>query len=73
MGQGIIFTVDAFGAEKFNGIVDEVRPTSRQGDVVFNISSQRQENEFNIKIRFDEKNYPQLKNGMSAKVWIYKD
>jgi hypothetical protein len=53
--------------------VDEVSPTSRQSDVVFNISSQRQEQEFNIKIRFDVNKYPELKNGMSAKSWIYKD
>lgn len=73
IGQRVAFTVDAYGAKEFSGIVDEVSPTSREGDVVFNISSQRQENEFNVKIRFDESAYPQLKNGMSAKAWIYKD
>ena len=73
VGQRAFFTVDAFGSKKFDGIVDEVSPTSRQGDVVFNISSQRQVNEFNIKIRFDVNKYPELKNGMSAKSWIYKD
>ena len=73
IGQRVFFTVDAFGSKKFDGIVDEVSPTSRQGDVVFNISSQRQLNEFNIKIRFDVNKYPELKNGMSAKSWIYKD
>ena len=73
VGQRAFFTVDAFGSKKFDGIVDEVSPTSRQGDVVFNISSQRQINEFNIKIRFDVNKYPELKNGMSAKSWIYKD
>lgn len=72
-GQRVFFTVDAFGAEKFEGVVDEVSPTFRQGDVVFNISSQRQVNDFNVKIRFDQNKYPQLKNGMSAKSWIYKD
>jgi len=73
VGQRAFFTVDAFGSKKFDGIVDEVSPTSRQSDVVFNISSQRQEQEFNIKIRFDINKYPELKNGMSAKSWIYKD
>ena len=73
VGQRAFFTVDAFGSKKFDGIVDEVSPTSRQGDVVFNVSSQRQVNEFNIKIRFDVNKYPELKNGMSAKSWIYKD
>jgi multidrug resistance efflux pump len=73
VGQRAFFTVDAFGSKKFEGIVDEVSPTYRQGDVVFNISSQRQVNEFNVKIRFDINKYPELKNGMSAKSWIYKD
>jgi multidrug efflux pump subunit AcrA (membrane-fusion protein) len=73
VGQRAIFTVDAFGSRKFSGIVDEVSPTSRQGDVVFNISNQRQVYEFDVKIRFDEKNNPELKNGMSAKAWIFKD
>jgi multidrug resistance efflux pump len=73
VGQRVIFTVDAFDGKKFSGIVDEVSPAARQGDVVFNISSQRQENEFNVKIRFDQAQYPELKNGMSAKAWIYKD
>ena len=73
VGQRAFFTVDAFGSKKFDGIVDEVSPTSRQSDVVFNISSQRQVSEFNVKIRFDVNKYPELKNGMSAKSWIYKD
>ena len=72
VGQRAFFTADAFGSKKFDGIVDEVSSTSRQSDVVFNISSQRQVNEFNVKIRFDVNKYPELKNGMSAKLWIYK-
>jgi multidrug resistance efflux pump len=66
------FTVDAFGSTKFHGVVDEISPTARQGDIVFNISDKRQTNQFDIKIRFDTTAYSQLKNGMSAKVWIYR-
>lgn len=73
IGQAAFFTVDAFGSKKFEGIVDEISPTYREGDVVFNISSQREVNEFNVKIRFDTDKYPELKNGMSAKSWIFKD
>ena len=73
IGQRAFFTVDAFGSKEFSGIVDEISPTSRSGDVVFNISNTREEKEFNIKIRFDTAHYPELKNGMSAKVWIYKN
>jgi len=73
IGQRAFFTVDAFGKKQYEGIVDEVTPTSRDQDIVFNISTQRQEQQFNIKIRFDVNKYPELRNGMSAKTWIYKD
>jgi multidrug resistance efflux pump len=72
IGDPVTFTVDAFGSKQYQGIVDEVSPTSRQSDVVFNISDQRPTNEFDIYIRFDPTNYPELKNGMSARIWVYK-
>jgi multidrug resistance efflux pump len=72
IGQEAIFTVDAFGSRQYPGIVDQINPTSNAGDIVFNISSTRQENTFDVKIRFDVSQYPELKNGMSAKLWIYK-
>lgn len=72
VGDPAIFTVDAFGSQVFKGIVDEVSPTSNQSDVVFNISDQRPTNQFAVKVRFDPTQYPQLKNGMSAKIWVYK-
>jgi len=72
VGQSAIFTVDAFGSKQYSGIVDEISPTSNTGDIVFNISGTRQEQDFNVKVRFDETQYPELKNGMSAKLWIYK-
>lgn len=72
VGDPATFTVDAFGSKQYQGIVDEVSPTSQQSDVVFNISSQRPTNEFDIYVRFDPSKYPELKNGMSARIWIYK-
>ncbi len=72
VGQQVIFTLDAFGSRTFQGIVDEISPTARQEDIVFNISDKRQINQFDVKIRFDVNTYPEIKNGMSAKVWIYK-
>jgi multidrug resistance efflux pump len=72
VGQQAIFTVDAFGSKQYFGIVDQINPTSNAGDIVFNISSTRQENDFDVKVRFDVGQYPELKNGMSAKLWIYK-
>ena len=62
----------AFGSKEYSGVVDEISPTSNVGDIVFNISNARQQQTFNIKIRFDVTQYPELKNGMSAKLWIYK-
>ncbi len=71
IGQQAVFTVDAFGSRKFFGVVDEIAETSRDSGVVFNISDKREVKVFDVKIRFDEKQYPELKNGMSAKVWIH--
>jgi membrane fusion protein (multidrug efflux system) len=72
-GQRAEFTVDAFGGEKFTGVVDEVAPTSNSSDVVFSISDKREEQNFDVKVRFDTTANPQLKNGMSAKIWVYKN
>ena len=72
VGQPAEFTVDAFGSQKFYGVVDEVAPTSEASDVVFSVSDNRQEQNFDVKIKFDTNTYAQLKNGMSAKVWVYK-
>jgi hypothetical protein len=58
--------------DQTRGIVDEVSPTSRASDVVFNISDQRPTNQFDVKVRFDPSEYPELKNGMSARIWVYK-
>ena len=73
VGQRVIFTVDAFGSKKYFGTVDEVSATSRTSAVVFSISDKREVKQFDIKIRFDISAYPELKNGMSAKVQIYKN
>ncbi len=72
-GQRAEFTVDAFGGQKYTGIVDEVAPSAESGDVVFNISDKRQEQDFDVKVRFDTAAHPELKNGMSAKIWVYKN
>ncbi|HVM76921.1 MAG TPA: HlyD family efflux transporter periplasmic adaptor subunit [Candidatus Paceibacterota bacterium] len=72
VGDAATFTVDAFGSKQYQGIVDEVSPTSHASDVVFDISDQRPTNQFDIYVRFDPAKYPELKNGMSARMWIYK-
>lgn len=70
VGQTATFTVDAFGSKTYYGVVDSIAPTSNTGDVVFSISDKRQEQIFNVKVRFDVRAYPELKNGMSAKLAI---
>lgn len=71
VGDPVTFTVDAFGGKTFTGVIDEVAPTSNQSGIVFNISSQRQIQQFDVKARFDTSAYPELKNGMSARMEIY--
>ena len=70
VGQYVTFTVDAFGSKEYSGIVDEISPQARSGDIVFTISDQRQEQVFDIKVRFNTTQYSELKNGMSARIWV---
>jgi multidrug resistance efflux pump len=72
LGQNVVFTVDAFGDRQYSGVVDSISPTSRAPDIVFSISDKRQEQEFDIGVKFDIGEYPELKNGMSARMWVYK-
>ena len=72
VGQKVIFTADAFNSKKYIGTVESISPSSRQQDIVFSISSNRQESEFNVYVKYDINSYPELKSGMSAKMWIYK-
>lgn len=71
VGQVAYFTVDAFGSKKYEGIVEEISPTSHASGVVFNISDKRETKTFDVKIKFDSEKYPELKNGMSAKITIF--
>ena len=71
VGDPVTFTVDAFGGQQFTGVIDEIAPTSDQSGIVFNISDQRQEQQFDVKARFDTSAYMQLKNGMSARMTVY--
>ncbi len=70
VGQTASFTVDAFGSKKFYGVVDSIAPTANASDVVFNISDEREEQIFDVKVRYDVSAYPELKNGMSAKLTV---
>jgi len=71
VGDPVTFTVDAFGGQTFSGMVDEIAPTANQTGIVFNISNSRETQQFDVKARFDAAAYPQLKNGMSARMTVF--
>ncbi len=70
-GENVSFTVDAFDGKIYTGAVESVSPTSNDTGVVFSISDKRPIKKFDVKIRFNISDYPELKNGMSAKTTIY--
>jgi len=72
VGQDVIFTADAFGSKEYSGTVESINPSARQSDIVFSISDKREERQFDIYVKFDVTKYPELKNGMSARMWVYK-
>lgn len=73
VGQRVIFTADAFGSKEYQGFVDEISPSSKDKGLAFSISDKRATSEFVIKVRFSNEAYPELKDGMSAKIWVYKN
>ena len=70
-GERATFTVDAYSGKTYEGIVDEVSPVSADTGVVFSISDNRPVKKFDIKVRFDDSKYPELKSGMSAKITVF--
>ena len=70
-GQRATFSVDAFPGKTYEGVVDTVSAVSDSTGVVFNISDQRPIEKFDVKVRFNIADYPELKSGMSAKITVY--
>jgi multidrug resistance efflux pump len=71
IGQVASFTVDALPGREFFGYVDEISPSAKQTQLAFSISSERPTQQFVIYARFDASKYPEIKNGMSAKMTVY--
>jgi multidrug resistance efflux pump len=71
VGQVVSFTVDALPGETFWGYIDEIGQSAKQTQTAFSISTERPTQQFDIYVRFDTKKYPEIKNGMSAKMTIY--
>ncbi len=73
VGDPVAFTVDAFGGKNFAGVVDSISATSKQSGVAFSISDKREVREFEVKVKYDVQANAEFKNGMSAKMKIYKN
>ena len=71
VGQPVSFTVDALPGQTFWGYVDEISPSAKQTALQFSVSSERPTQQFVVYARFDAYKYPQIKNGMSAKMTVY--
>jgi membrane fusion protein (multidrug efflux system) len=71
VGQVVSFTVDAFPGKTYWGFVDEISPTAKTAQLSFSISSERPTQQFVVYARFDSAKYPEIKNGMSAKMTVY--
>jgi multidrug resistance efflux pump len=71
VGQVASFTVDAFPGKTYWGYVDEISPSAKQTQMSFSISSERPTQQFQVYVRFNAHKYPEIKNGMSAKITVY--
>jgi multidrug resistance efflux pump len=71
VGQVVSFTVDAFPGKTYWGYVDEIAPTAKTAQLSFSISSERPTQQFVVYANFDATKYPEIENGMSAKMTVY--
>jgi multidrug resistance efflux pump len=71
VGDPVIFTIDTYGSKKYSGTVDTVSPTAESTNVVFSISDKRPTQKFDVKVKFNVAEYPEIKNGMSARITVY--
>lgn len=71
VGQTVSFTVDAFPGRTYWGYIDEISPSAKTTQLAFSISSERPTQQFVVYARFDTAKYPEIKNGMSAKLTVF--
>ena len=71
VGQAVSFTVDALPGRSFWGYIDEISPTAKSTALQFTVSSSRPTQQFVVYANFDAYKYPQILNGMSAKMTVY--
>jgi multidrug resistance efflux pump len=71
VGQVVSFTIDALPGNKYWGYVDEISPSANAQAFTFSSSTERPTQQFSIYAKFDSTKYPNIKNGMSAKMVVY--
>ena len=70
-GQPVSFTIDTYPGKTYWGYVDEIAPSAKQTSLAFSISSERPTQQFEVFVKFDAHKYPEIKNGMSAKMYVF--
>ncbi len=70
-GQVASFTVDAYPGKTYWGYIDEIAPTAKTSQLSFSISSERPTQQFVVYVKYNSSKYPEIKNGMSAKMTVY--
>lgn len=71
VGQAVSFTIDALPDHTYWGYVDEISPSAKAAAFSFASSTERATQQFIVYAKFDSAKYPDIKNGMSAKMVIY--
>lgn len=71
VGQTVSFTVDALPGNTYWGYIDEISPSANVPVFSFSSSSERPTQQFTVYAKFNVASYPNIKNGMSAKMVVY--
>jgi multidrug resistance efflux pump len=71
VGQVVSFTVDALPGKSYWGYIDEISPSAVAPAFAFSTSTERPTQQFTVYAKFNAAAYPDLKNGMSAKMTVY--
>jgi multidrug resistance efflux pump len=72
VGQRATVKADTWGGREFFGTVEEISDRPHRQDVQFSISEKREQRQYEVKVRFDGRPDPGLKQGMSARIWVRK-
>lgn len=71
VGQTVSFTIDALPGKTYWGYIDEISPSANIPVFSFSSSSERPTQQFTVYAKFNTALYPNIKNGMSAKMVVY--